>query len=201
MRAFGQSLQQGSAALLQLGVCCDGLSAGAFSEPLQRGSAAMPAAVSPAKPNKSFCARTVGHIATLPLAMSCYAGCHAGRSWGRPNCPCGGAAVVQRFSSHREVSFRPVSSGRTPTWAERLHRMNLALWICQGPLAAVLPASSSAKISMSKPRLLASAQTRVAPFPVPVIWLTAACELGFAASGKHWCPAPCRHRAPALRTS
>jgi uncharacterized membrane protein YphA (DoxX/SURF4 family) len=55
--------------------------------------------------------------------------------------------------------------------------MNLALWICQGLLAAVFLLSGSAKISMSKPRMLATGQTGVAPFPVPVIRLTAACEL------------------------
>ena len=55
--------------------------------------------------------------------------------------------------------------------------MNLALWICQGTLAALFLVSGSAKISMSKPRMIATGQTGVAPFPVPVIRFTAACEL------------------------
>lgn len=55
--------------------------------------------------------------------------------------------------------------------------MTLALWICQGLLAAVFLVSGGAKVSMSKPRLIASGQTGVAPFPVPVIRFTAACEL------------------------
>lgn len=55
--------------------------------------------------------------------------------------------------------------------------MNLALWICQIVLAGVFLISGSAKISMSKQRLLDTGQTGVAPFPLPVIRLTAACEL------------------------
>jgi uncharacterized membrane protein YphA (DoxX/SURF4 family) len=55
--------------------------------------------------------------------------------------------------------------------------MDLALWIGQGLLAAIFLVSGGAKISMSKPRLLATGQTGVAPFPLPVIRLVAACEL------------------------
>ncbi len=55
--------------------------------------------------------------------------------------------------------------------------MELVLWICQGLLAAVFLLSGGAKVSMSKPRLLATGQTGVAPFPVPVIRLVAVCEL------------------------
>jgi hypothetical protein len=55
--------------------------------------------------------------------------------------------------------------------------MNLALWICQGLLAAVFLFSGSAKISMSKPRMLETGQTGVALFPLPVVRFTAACEL------------------------
>ena len=55
--------------------------------------------------------------------------------------------------------------------------MNLALWIAQGLLAAIFLGSGSVKISMSKEKLIASGQTGVAPFPLPVIRLTAACEL------------------------
>jgi uncharacterized membrane protein YphA (DoxX/SURF4 family) len=55
--------------------------------------------------------------------------------------------------------------------------MDLALWIGQGLLAAIFLVSGGAKISMSKPRLLATGQTGVAPFPLAVIRLVAACEL------------------------
>lgn len=55
--------------------------------------------------------------------------------------------------------------------------MNLTLWIAQILLAAIFLASGSLKISMPKERLVASGQTGVAPFPLPVIRLTAACEL------------------------
>jgi uncharacterized membrane protein YphA (DoxX/SURF4 family) len=55
--------------------------------------------------------------------------------------------------------------------------MDLALWISQGLLAAIFVLSGGAKISMSKPRLLATGQTGVAPFPLPAIRLIAACEL------------------------
>lgn len=55
--------------------------------------------------------------------------------------------------------------------------MNLALWICQGLLAALFLVSGTAKTSMSKRRLLETGQTGVAPFPLPIIRLTAACEL------------------------
>ncbi|HEX4223061.1 MAG TPA: DoxX family protein [Pseudonocardiaceae bacterium] len=55
--------------------------------------------------------------------------------------------------------------------------MNVALWIGQGLLAAIFLASGSLKISMSKEKLIASGQTGVAPFPLPVIRLAAASEL------------------------
>ena len=55
--------------------------------------------------------------------------------------------------------------------------MNLTLWIAQILLAALFLVSGSLKISMSKEKLIASGQTGVAPFPLPVIRLTAACEL------------------------
>jgi hypothetical protein len=55
--------------------------------------------------------------------------------------------------------------------------MNLALWICQGLLAVVFLFSGGTKISMPKPRLIAIGQTGLAPFPVPMIRFTAACEL------------------------
>jgi hypothetical protein len=55
--------------------------------------------------------------------------------------------------------------------------MNITLWSCQALLAALFLFSGAAKISMSKQRLLETGQTGVAPFPLPVIRLTAACEL------------------------
>ena len=55
--------------------------------------------------------------------------------------------------------------------------MVAALWITSGVLAAVFLGSGAAKLVMSKEGLLASGQSGVAPFPLPVIRLTAAAEL------------------------
>jgi uncharacterized membrane protein YphA (DoxX/SURF4 family) len=55
--------------------------------------------------------------------------------------------------------------------------MNALLWTLQVLLAAVFAGSGAAKISRSKDQLIASGQTGVAPFPLPVIRLTAFCEL------------------------
>ncbi len=55
--------------------------------------------------------------------------------------------------------------------------MNIGLWICQSLLAVLFLVSGTAKISMSKERLLETGQSGVAPFPLPVIRLAAACEL------------------------
>lgn len=55
--------------------------------------------------------------------------------------------------------------------------MNIALWTAQILLAILFLYSGSAKAFMSKERLIASGQTGVAPFPIPVLRLTAACEL------------------------
>ena len=55
--------------------------------------------------------------------------------------------------------------------------MNPLLWTLQGSLAAIFIASGLAKISQPKDRLIASGQTGVTPFPVPVIRVTAFCEL------------------------
>ncbi len=60
--------------------------------------------------------------------------------------------------------------------------MNAAMWVGQLALAGVFAASGSAKVIQSKERLLATGQTGVAPFPLPVIRFTAACEL-LAAAG------------------
>lgn len=56
------------------------------------------------------------------------------------------------------------------------------LWVCQGVLAAVFVASGALKSSMSKERMLASGQTGVAEFPLPVIRVLAGSEL-LAAAG------------------
>jgi uncharacterized membrane protein YphA (DoxX/SURF4 family) len=66
--------------------------------------------------------------------------------------------------------------------AKEVVDMNVALWVGQIVLALVFAASGSAKLLQSKERLIATGQTGVAPFPVPVIRLTATCEL-LAAAG------------------
>jgi uncharacterized membrane protein YphA (DoxX/SURF4 family) len=55
--------------------------------------------------------------------------------------------------------------------------MNALLWSLQVLLAAIFAVSGAAKISQPKEKLIASGQTGVAPFPVPVVRLTAFCEL------------------------
>ncbi len=55
--------------------------------------------------------------------------------------------------------------------------MNALLWTLQVLLAVVFAASGAAKISQPKERLIASGQTGVALFPLPVIRATAFCEL------------------------
>jgi hypothetical protein len=60
--------------------------------------------------------------------------------------------------------------------------MNLMLWIFQAVLAVVFAGSGLAKNTMSRERLLATGQTGIALFPMPVVRLTAAAEL-LAAAG------------------
>jgi uncharacterized membrane protein YphA (DoxX/SURF4 family) len=60
--------------------------------------------------------------------------------------------------------------------------MNITLWIFQIVLAVVFAFSGLAKVSMSRERLVASGQTGVAVFPMPVVRFTATCEL-FAVLG------------------
>lgn len=55
--------------------------------------------------------------------------------------------------------------------------MDIALWICQVLLAVLFLISGSAKLTFSRERLLATGQTGIAPFPMPVVRFTAACEL------------------------
>lgn len=60
--------------------------------------------------------------------------------------------------------------------------MNIALWSAQIALAGLFALSGGIKSTWSKDRLIASGQTGVAPFPLPVIRLTAWAEL-LAAAG------------------
>lgn len=60
--------------------------------------------------------------------------------------------------------------------------MTIALWAAQILLAAVFLATGTAKLRWSKERLLASGQSGVAPFPLPVLRWTGAAEL-LAAAG------------------
>jgi uncharacterized membrane protein YphA (DoxX/SURF4 family) len=55
--------------------------------------------------------------------------------------------------------------------------MNAMLWTLQVLLAAVFAFSGAVKSTLSKPRLIATGQTGVAPFPLPLIRFTAGCEL------------------------
>jgi hypothetical protein len=55
--------------------------------------------------------------------------------------------------------------------------MNVALWICQGLLALTCAVSGSLKSTMSMDRMLATGQTGVRDFPLPLIRVVAACEL------------------------
>jgi uncharacterized membrane protein YphA (DoxX/SURF4 family) len=55
--------------------------------------------------------------------------------------------------------------------------MNLTLWIMQWVLAVVFTGSGLAKSTMSRERLIATGQTGIALFPMPVVRLTAGCEI------------------------
>lgn len=55
--------------------------------------------------------------------------------------------------------------------------MNTALWTAQVVLAAIFAASGTAKLTMTRERLLATGQTGIAMFPMPVVRFTAAMEL------------------------
>jgi uncharacterized membrane protein YphA (DoxX/SURF4 family) len=55
--------------------------------------------------------------------------------------------------------------------------VTIALWVVQFLLAGVFLVSGLLKATMSKERLIATGQTGVAPFPLPVIRLTAVCEV------------------------
>lgn len=55
--------------------------------------------------------------------------------------------------------------------------MNVALWVTQSLLALVFAYSGGYKISLPKEALIKAGQTGVAPFPEPVIKVTAGAEL------------------------
>lgn len=55
--------------------------------------------------------------------------------------------------------------------------MNIALWIAQILLAVVFTVSGTQKATRSRDSLIASGQTGVAVFPMPVVRFTAICEL------------------------
>lgn len=55
--------------------------------------------------------------------------------------------------------------------------MSTVLWICQGLLAAIFLVSGSLKISQPRERLIATGQTGIALFPMPIVRFTAFCEL------------------------
>jgi hypothetical protein len=60
--------------------------------------------------------------------------------------------------------------------------MNLTLWIFQAALAVVFAGSGLAKGTMSRERLLATGQTGITLFPMPVVRMTATAEV-LAAAG------------------
>jgi len=73
--------------------------------------------------------------------------------------------------------------------------MNIALWICQGLLAAVFASSGLAKSVLSKKRMIETGQTGVRDYPLPFIRFIAASEL----LGAVGLIAPCATRiAPVL---
>jgi hypothetical protein len=60
--------------------------------------------------------------------------------------------------------------------------MNTMLWILQGILAVIFASSGVAKSTMTRERMIATGQTGVALYPMPVVRVTAASEL-LAATG------------------
>jgi uncharacterized membrane protein YphA (DoxX/SURF4 family) len=59
--------------------------------------------------------------------------------------------------------------------------MNTITWIFTGALAVVFTISGILKSTMSRDRLIATGQTGIAPFPMPLIRLVALCELAAVA--------------------
>jgi uncharacterized membrane protein YphA (DoxX/SURF4 family) len=86
------------------------------------------------------------------------------------------SAAVATVFPDTAVTFRALASSSRKQPVGRT-KMNLTLWIAQGLLAAIFLFSGSLKIGMAKERMIATGQTGVAPFPVPLIRVTAASEL------------------------
>jgi uncharacterized membrane protein YphA (DoxX/SURF4 family) len=59
--------------------------------------------------------------------------------------------------------------------------MSIALWTVSALLAAVFLGSGLAKSVLSRERMLATGQSGIAPFPMPVVRVTAICEIAGAA--------------------
>ncbi|GAA1614805.1 MULTISPECIES: DoxX family protein [Kribbella] len=55
--------------------------------------------------------------------------------------------------------------------------MNTIVWIFTGALGVVFTISGVLKVTMSRDRLIATGQTGIAPFPMPLVRLVAVCEL------------------------
>ena len=55
--------------------------------------------------------------------------------------------------------------------------MNTVTWVFSGILAAIFAYSGAVKATMSRARLLATGQTGIAPFPLPLVRVVAICEL------------------------
>jgi uncharacterized membrane protein YphA (DoxX/SURF4 family) len=55
--------------------------------------------------------------------------------------------------------------------------MNITLWIVTALLVMVFAFSGTVKATMPRDRLIATGQTGIAPFPMPLVRLVAVCEL------------------------
>lgn len=55
--------------------------------------------------------------------------------------------------------------------------MDVALWVASAALGVVFTGSGVAKLFLSRERLLATGQTGIAPYPMPLIRVVASCEL------------------------
>ncbi|WP_405065781.1 DoxX family protein [Kribbella sp. NBC_01510] len=60
--------------------------------------------------------------------------------------------------------------------------MNTVTWVFSGILAAIFAYSGAVKATMSRSRLIATGQTGIAPFPMPLVRVVAISEL-FAVAG------------------
>jgi uncharacterized membrane protein YphA (DoxX/SURF4 family) len=76
--------------------------------------------------------------------------------------------------------------------------MSTLVWILSLALAAVFAGSGVAKLTMSRERLIATGQTGIAVYPMPVVRFTAACEiLGAVALVAPWALGVARALTPA----